>query len=310
MSLILDALRKSEASRQRGRAPELDTIQLAPGSPTGRRPRRGIVLATLAVTVVLALGLVLAWQFLGQRPAAEVQTVAERSASTEPESVTTTSEAMTTQREQPAEAAIVAEQTDAAISAAEQPDADQRSRQRPVRQQPPQRQIIDQTQAVAEGRVPWPSEDGRERLGLADEAMAEMERLESETDTAARPPESASRSGGDAQRPAPERPQAGSERQPAAERGRSETQATEPEPREADYVLPWELPLEVRRELPALDLSMLVYSEDVRHRFVLINGERYREGDSLGDGARLEEIRRNGALVEFRNYRILLGRDR
>lgn len=77
-------------------------------------------------------------------------------------------------------------------------------------------------------------------------------------------------------------------------------------PQAPEYVRVWELPLSVRRNLPDLTLNIHVYSDEPRQRFVLVNGERFRTGDALADGVRLVEIRREGAILDFRDYRFLL----
>lgn len=77
-------------------------------------------------------------------------------------------------------------------------------------------------------------------------------------------------------------------------------------PDAAEYVRAWELPLSIRRSLPALTLNIHVFSEQLEERFVLINGERYISGDDLPEGARLVDIRREGAVVDYRDYRFLL----
>jgi len=77
-------------------------------------------------------------------------------------------------------------------------------------------------------------------------------------------------------------------------------------PQAADYIRAWELPLSVRRSLPALTLNIHVFSDLPDERFVLINGERYVSGDELVDGAQLVDIRREGAIVDYRDYRFLL----
>ena len=77
-------------------------------------------------------------------------------------------------------------------------------------------------------------------------------------------------------------------------------------PSAAEYVRAWELPLSIRRDLPALTLNIHVFSEVLDERFVLINGERYVGGDELTEGARLVDIRREGAIVDYRDYRFLL----
>ncbi len=74
----------------------------------------------------------------------------------------------------------------------------------------------------------------------------------------------------------------------------------------AEYIRAWELPLSVRRNMPELKLTIHVYSIDEQNRFVLINGERFVTGETIRDGVRLVDIRREGAVVDFRDYRFLL----
>ncbi|MFW5815755.1 MAG: general secretion pathway protein GspB, partial [Wenzhouxiangella sp.] len=85
-----------------------------------------------------------------------------------------------------------------------------------------------------------------------------------------------------------------------------EPEEAEWSPDRAEHLEVWELPLSVRRELPDLNLSIHVFSAEPAERFVLINGERRAEGADLGEGARLAEITRLGAVVDFRDYRFLL----
>lgn len=80
------------------------------------------------------------------------------------------------------------------------------------------------------------------------------------------------------------------------------------QPMAPDYLYHWELPFTVRQALPALDLTIHVFAQEPKDRFVLINGVRHREGDQIGAGAVLAQIRPEGALVDFRDYRFLLTR--
>lgn len=73
----------------------------------------------------------------------------------------------------------------------------------------------------------------------------------------------------------------------------------------AGHLRAWELPLSVRRNLPELDLSIHVFSPVESERFVLINGERYGPGDSIGE-VEIVDISRDGAIVDFRSHRFLL----
>ena len=51
---------------------------------------------------------------------------------------------------------------------------------------------------------------------------------------------------------------------------------------------------------------MLVYAEKPEDRFLLINGQRLVEKEELTAGVVLEEIRRDGAVFRYRNYRFLV----
>ena len=69
--------------------------------------------------------------------------------------------------------------------------------------------------------------------------------------------------------------------------------------------------LERVRTLPGIDLSVHVYSEKTAERFVFINGQEYREGDTLTtDGALLEAITPDGIIVDLGDQRVLLSRIR
>lgn len=70
----------------------------------------------------------------------------------------------------------------------------------------------------------------------------------------------------------------------------------------------WELPLNVRKDLPALKLTMHVYSNEPKQRFVVLNGNRQVEGDDLGAEVKLSEIRADGVVLEFHGQRFLVPR--
>lgn len=89
-------------------------------------------------------------------------------------------------------------------------------------------------------------------------------------------------------------------RQPAAARPAAVPAAS------GDYPGYWQLSDNVRRQLPELQISLLVFSETPADRFVLIDGSRQAEGDTLGNGLELQEIRRDGVLFRFRNQTFLV----
>ena len=70
----------------------------------------------------------------------------------------------------------------------------------------------------------------------------------------------------------------------------------------------WELPYEKRKDIPALAMSLQVYSADPAQRFAIINDERHVEGDSLGESLKLQEITPDGLIVEYRGERFLFPR--
>jgi len=70
----------------------------------------------------------------------------------------------------------------------------------------------------------------------------------------------------------------------------------------------WELPDAVRADVPVMRFSVLVYAGEPADRFVLINGQRLVEGDSIQQGLVVEEIRRDGVVFSYRLYQFLVDR--
>ncbi len=68
------------------------------------------------------------------------------------------------------------------------------------------------------------------------------------------------------------------------------------------------MPDAIRGELPEFRISVLVYAERPEDRFLLVNGRRLVEGDSLSPGLVAEEIRREGVVFSYRLYRFLVSR--
>lgn len=70
----------------------------------------------------------------------------------------------------------------------------------------------------------------------------------------------------------------------------------------------WELPDAVRADVPVMKFSVLVYAGEAADRFVLINGQRLVEGDSVQQGLVVEAIRRDGVVFSYRLYQFLVDR--
>jgi general secretion pathway protein B len=61
-----------------------------------------------------------------------------------------------------------------------------------------------------------------------------------------------------------------------------------------------ELPDDVRRTVPALTIGGSVYSPQPAARMVIVNGQVFREGDTLAAGFKLEQIRPKSAVFSIR----------
>ena len=60
-----------------------------------------------------------------------------------------------------------------------------------------------------------------------------------------------------------------------------------------------ELPPALSQALPALAVSGMVYARDPAQRMVLINGELWRQGDTVAPGLVLEEIRAKDLVLRY-----------
>jgi general secretion pathway protein B len=70
----------------------------------------------------------------------------------------------------------------------------------------------------------------------------------------------------------------------------------------------YQLPYAVRKDIPQLKLSMHVYSPDPAQRFVVINGTRLSEGDALGTDVNLREVRPTDIVLEYRGQKFSVPR--
>ena len=70
----------------------------------------------------------------------------------------------------------------------------------------------------------------------------------------------------------------------------------------------YELPFNVRKDLPTLTVSMHVYAAVPAQRFVVVDGERKVEGETIKEGLTLREIRADGIVLEFRGQKFFYPR--
>jgi general secretion pathway protein B len=64
-----------------------------------------------------------------------------------------------------------------------------------------------------------------------------------------------------------------------------------------------ELPDNIRQELPSLSLGGVMYSDQASSRMVVVNGQVFREGDTLALNVLLKQIKLKEAVLEFKGYR-------
>lgn len=314
MSFILDALRKSESRRRAGEAPRLES------SPSRRPPpKRSGRMRTMLLIVPLSIAFLAAALFVLRPDWLPDQLVGVSVPGPDPAAPAAV---LPEQEEEVEERSVLAPGAEHALVAADPRDLPESALEDLPASEPqdPLTQRRRRREPPAEPQASMAAEP-RERV-VTDhaEAMAEIERQ-----VAARVREQEQRR---VREPAPveQRPEPAVDVEPESESGpesdprmiaAEDPQAAEAPDREvstevawrpdvAEYVRAWELPLSIRRELPDLKLTIHVFSPQEEGRFVLINGERYVPGDSLEGGAQLVDIRREGAIVDFREHRFLL----
>lgn len=256
MSLLLDALKKSEAQRRRGTSPTIDLTRTPPSGNPRRSGSRW--LPVLLVVALLAAAAPWLWPQVSNWMEKRQGGAEETGALTEAEGA--------------AETAAV-DESGAAVSALQSAPA-------PVAGASSPRRV-----AVADATPVGEAARNPVRPGDSDEPPAE---------TADGPDSVASKTGDGGSDDAPT---------PAARPAEPSAQAGGPT---ENFIRPWELPEAQRSEFPELRLSVHFFADRAADRFVLINGERYREGQRVAPRTTLAEIRQRGAVVEFGSYRVLI----
>jgi general secretion pathway protein B len=99
---------------------------------------------------------------------------------------------------------------------------------------------------------------------------------------------------------------AGTESHAAASKEPPARQKPKRDSRETQPISYWELPDAIRNSVPEIKFSVLVYAKNPADRFVLINGERLGEGDSAQPGLVVKEIRLDGVVFSYRLYQFLV----
>jgi len=313
MSLILEALKKSEAKRRLGEAPDIGTPFATP-----RRRSRGLPLLVFAIVAAGAFG----WWLLrypsagtsatSGSPQKTAATAPATNAKSAPAAPGPTQRPPPTQRPQPTQNAQAAQQVKAAAAEPAAPSVP-----------------ADASQWVAVGK----SDNNRRGAAAGMRKLpANMHRIEPATAVADKSPGGAREKKAAAEQPArgtapPSTPLLAkaekapdvraviSAEPPPAPKTAAPTPAAEPSTSAAtatakqDVPFYYELPFNVRKTLPPLRLSMHVYAGDPGQRFVVLNDSRLGEGDKTADDVMLREVRKDGAVLEFQGQRFFYPRD-
>jgi general secretion pathway protein B len=68
-----------------------------------------------------------------------------------------------------------------------------------------------------------------------------------------------------------------------------------------------QLPGDVKSKLPELKMTVHSYNEQSQSRFVVINNNTVREGQSVSADLKVEQITQNGVVLNYQGHRFSLG---
>lgn len=304
MSFILDALKKSEDQRRLGQPPDLNSpVRSTAGS------RRPVWLVPGAVLLVLVLLSLFVWREYSGQGLLGLSSLVGDPDVTEPAG----GGAPPPAQDLPA----LIEPPESGEQLAGGPDSEslaEAEEEEPAPRRERRRDTVDRevtAPQVSRRRVPeqTPDEEAEQRRLAAREAAIEQARIEAEREAEEREARLtrerlASIPDPGEVDPGRTEPDPDARRRPAEPEAEGEVWTPGGERRE--FVYRWELPAAVRRDMPELRLTMHVFSREPENRFVLVNSERFREGDEVAPGVRLAEINREGAVLDYRQYRFLL----
>lgn len=282
MSIILDALRKSEAARRRSETPDLFSTMPATAAPPST-PRRKPVLA-IAVAASLAAMLLAgtAWWWMRQDATPELAVADSRGNAAE-------------QATDPAVQRDVSVQT--GDPAAQIPAPTSLPPNAPLSSMP--------TSSVPMSNAPAPNATVPNAAAAATPPTAAIP-----TPHAAPPPATSNAAPSTSTNPLATTTPPSLPSPPAAVRNPSQTAAQSaaassslPPPAGNGPLRVADLDPASRRQLPPLKLSMHLWNEAPAQRFVILDGQRLREGDLLGEIV-VERIDREGAILIWRGERI------
>jgi general secretion pathway protein B len=281
MSYILDALRRADAERERGRGkvPGLYTTQLPGGAadwaPAPSRPPWLAITIGIGATVLL-IGGVAAWMAFSREPAPMVVTVVNPA----PSSLLPPDVPTAVANPAVAAPAPVAPTPGAVLPSTAEPAA---APTKPAAKAPP-------AAASASGTVKPARPTAPPRPASAAPDAATAKATPAKTAPAELPARRAAAS------PATP-PAAASAPAPAS----AAAAATAAKPPRVPTLA--ELPADIRQQLPTLAVGGAMYSPTPSNRMLILNGQLYHEGEQPAPGLTLESIQLRSAVLSFKGQR-------
>lgn len=280
MSLILEALRKSESARQLGQAPTLSTPVRLPAPAERRIP--WIAIVSTLVAVALAVGATTAYWLAHDRD----------SAAGEPDNIGGPMLEPAWPHAAPAESTGIAgpspmPQKSAAVIA---PSPVRPANERESLPMAPDAGMLEPTAEILPAVSPEALPDATPAPDPVTVAASEVRAEPVVAVVSEATPTEPASAVVVAAEPLPPPPPP-----PAAERA-------------PELPLVTDIASTERSSWPPLKQSLHLFAQQPADRAVIIDGRRLREGDLVSDGLRLVEIRRDGAVLEWREERYLLPR--
>jgi len=318
MSYILEALKKSDEERNRGTAPGLQTVQMATVVHPSKK-RRGW-LCLLALALLLNAGLLIWW--LGPWRSADQHTV--QSSEQQPPQAVAVQTAKVVEGHPPGAAGAGAHTVEPGVRpshrAGAEPQPAPAAQSKPAAVVGPPAERGGKTSApaaVATAPAQQPTRPAVKEppAGVREAKSAPAVEPSKEKDPkplAAVPTKPVAKA--EAIAPAPPSPAIQQQAKATAEAPPNKPEAAKVEaaPADAETVqkqLPniQGLPPGMRKEIPAITLSLLVYSNNPADRMVNINGQMTREGQEIVPGLVLEQITKEGAVFNYKGTRFQKG---
>ena len=95
--------------------------------------------------------------------------------------------------------------------------------------------------------------------------------------------------------------------QPNTEQQATVAQKPEAQLKDERVAIPlWQLPNNIRSDLPAMTYSFHVYSDAKENRTIIINGRRLKEGDAISQDLHLHEITAEGVVLDFQQHLVFV----